>query len=228
MEKYVRILRSNTQSLGDFKRILEDDPSSLIRAMSEFPSGLDTIGTERLTALGLRAFFRKYCSDEQASRLVSQLMGLTKFIEDTGISRNDAGSLIDNLFNESDLGAGSWKNWICLSPYFKDILLSERMYLIFKASQLYFEMDGSVDSIRILTELRPVFSRNADIVEGYIIRNVFRVVEGDVEHEFSISSSDLEKLLAEAGRARQKISTMKSELEKSKPGMIAIYGDKYE
>lgn len=229
MERFLRVLRTSKRTIEDFKKILDSDVPRVISACVEFPKKFDSVGDETLTAIGLRMYFSTYVDSEVSARLVSQLMGLVKFSEETLFDRREFSVLLKGLFNATDLSSEQMQRWELLYPVIAELLNEEDLHLIFKASQLYFETDGGIDGIRILTEVRPVFNKKADFVVGYIIRNVLRITDGsEQESEFTLSIADLDKFLQEIERARNKTATIKKELSEVRPRKIAIYGDKYD
>ena len=95
-----------------------------------------------------------------------------------------------------------------------------------RAIELSYDSDNLLQRTRILTDVRPLFSDDAQSIEGAIVAHTLRLRydSAGVDHELSLAldSSDLHRLIGDCNRALLKESTAQEKLCKpaNVPSMI--------
>jgi hypothetical protein len=114
--------------------------------------------------------------------------------------------------------------WKQLEPEFRILLESRAIQLTASAIDLSYEYANLYRRGRIITDVRPLFSSDANAIEGavvsYTLRLRFDNIEG--EHDFSIAmdQQDIDQLMEQCERAKAKASTAKNLMTAHVPTII--------
>jgi hypothetical protein len=109
------------------------------------------------------------------------------------------------------------------------LLTTEAVAVASKALQLSFDYVNTLDNLRILTDVRPVFSESQDKLVGGIISQVLRVdyLTDDGPHTISIASNakDIESLRDACDAAIKKARQLKVHLSREHEDRVFLSGE---
>lgn len=111
--------------------------------------------------------------------------------------------------NNSDWKKERITAWLKIAPIVLAIVANPVIRLSVAANELIFERQRTLQSARILTDIRPVFSPDVTSIDASVISHLLRVVfltnDGAREElEIAMDESDVELLASQCDRAREK------------------------
>jgi hypothetical protein len=135
-----------------------------------------------------------------------------------------------------DLGEKNWsedtfKKWERITPVIEKLLALDNLITTAKAFELSFDFEHILSSIKILTDVRPVYSPDRDKIIGGIICNKLRIHYEDEDRVKSLSiaidQDEIQKLQKICDDALTKIEQASSLLSEAKlPSFIS--GEEYD
>lgn len=155
------------------------------------------------------AFKEDQSTAESVMRLCLALNGIMRH------SRIDAGSVVTSIRSvierEAKWSAEHLAKWTSVEPFFVRLLGSCAFRVVAKAMDLSYEYANLYRRARILTDIRPLFTSNADAIEAAVISYTLRLRfdSSDGEHELSIAmdEGDVRDLIDQCERALTKAKT---------------------
>jgi hypothetical protein len=213
-----------------FKRLFYIDVDKVERATAELQKLLARTDNAILIANDLKSFFATYLSKPDASAFVSALMTFVRVQDKYSIETDVLIGGLRNLVEKENL-LGDKTKADKLFSVLVTLLNNEIICEIYRGSELYFEIDDKLTEARIFTETRPVFTRDAEKIKGYIVRNVLRL-EFEQSDEpkamaVSLSAAQIENLLKQLERAKRKTEILSRTLKQLSPRVV-IQGEDYD
>jgi len=167
---------------------------------------------------------------EEAEPLVRQLLSLQGLIRQTGLPSEEvlAGirDAIQRQGREVDLEASVW---VEVEPTIKTLVEEQSVRLAATAIELAYDYANLLRRTKILTDIRPLFNKAADEIEGAVVSYTLRLRydSADGEHELSIAldESDIRILAAQCDRALTKAATARALLAKKCDLSVIVSGE---
>lgn len=101
--------------------------------------------------------------------------------------------------------------WTGLLPQLNNLLNLQAVHLVSATLDLSYEHENIYASARILTDIRPVFSRDATKIDGAVVSSTlylrFENIEGGRELSIAMDESDVKELMKQCERALRKAAT---------------------
>lgn len=204
----------------------------LFKALDEFTIKFPLMRPESFTANALRGYFSAYVDQKLASNFTAMLMGLAKGYYESNLTKEDLVKHISETQGDDNKSDSDNKFRNDLAERVWNLLQTETISFVYKGSKLYFEINETPESLEIITEIRPVFSKDAASLKAFIIRNVLHVKEQGFlkseEHEFSLSKKQLVDLQEKCERALKKLESARLAMAAVSENGVAIFGDDYD
>lgn len=152
-------------------------------------------------------------SDEQTNALARLLLSLYTLLRQRDLEVSD---LLEGLSNGIDTGKINWKDeevkrWNSLLPKTEKLLSLESVQTVVKALDLSYDYANLYQNAKILTDIRPIFNKNADNIEGAVVSFTLRLYYDSLEGPKSISIAldieDIENMITNSQRAKTKAET---------------------
>jgi hypothetical protein len=103
------------------------------------------------------------------------------------------------------------ENWQPVAPIFGELFSLPIVHLVASSIDLSYEYSNLWQGARILTDVRPIFSKDATSIEGAVVSHTLRLyfVSSDGRHELHVAmdESDVQALVEQCERAIQKART---------------------
>lgn len=186
------------QNLADLKRLLDEPSQRILR-----PEGLAVIAS-------------KAVSVEVAESVVRQLIQLHSAVKRTGFGPNDLIEIRSNQALDEEWQAA---DEAMIRKGFENLRQLSGVLsigLTAKAIELAYDCDNLLQRTRILTDVRPLFSEDAQSIDGAVVAHTLRLrydsAGTDYELSVALDSSDLHKLIEDCQRALQKEQTAQERL----------------
>lgn len=222
------VLRLHPQQLADLKALTTVDAALLKRVVSS----LLELSPRPLDSKTLRDNVRNIIGDreEVADALVRQtlgfyaLMGQLNLTPEEIISRVGAGlESADSPWSQEEI-----RLWREREPILRDLLSSDVIRIVGKTLDLSYEYANVLQTARIITDVRPVFTSDATSIDGAVISHKlfirFYNVEGQKTFTLTLDEGDLKRMRSQCERALLKANTIKKYLDAGKPIRTSIPG----
>lgn len=110
------------------------------------------------------------------------------------------------------------------------LLNSETLYMSIKASQLFSLDSKHLHELKIVCDARPLFNPSREDFRAAIVYSTLHITASDSsenEEQFSIAlrAHELDEIIQECERAKQKMLSLQNDLSKLKDKTIVQYGD---
>jgi hypothetical protein len=206
LAQLLRCAEIGGERLAELARFYEEMPNPPL-----LPDDLLTLTREKLTA-------------DEAELLLSQVLPIRTMVRSTGASAREIGLALREAFNEEDAA-----KWDSIATQFQSLVESAPVRLVTKAMELSYDYANLLRQIRIVTDLRPLFSQDGERVEAAVISHTLRLSysSDDGNHELSLALDlqDIEKLRLQCERAVTKSKSVKREFEMNNKKPCIISGD---
>ncbi len=162
--------------------------------------------------------------------LLIQVAGLHRVMEQADSNEED---IVDSL--SAALDVANWKdgekqNWNeFVAPAIEKLLTSEFFRIFSKSSRLSYDYAMLAADLRVITDVRPIFSKDVDSISGMIVSFVLRIdhQNADQPHTLSVALdlNDVIGLYNECERAIRKAETLVKCMDKGGAVYTAIAGE---
>lgn len=219
-----RLFRAN------LNKIWKSESGALIDGITDFEKRFPTMQPESFTAKSVREYFSNYVDDEISSAFTTTLMGLYRFIDENNESIDKVEEILNDAKEDENQYNDNYYN--AFNSHLVSLLDSDILSFIYKGSKLYYEINDTPGVIELLTEIRPVFSNEADNMDAYIIRSVLHIKTISIlsreESEFSLSREQILDLRDKCDRALKKMEVARRTLKDISRNGVATFGEGYE
>ncbi len=212
-------LRLHPNQVADLKTICSIDVESLQRLVTT----LQKLSPPPLQLKQLRLEITRVVTDQEPATdaLLRQLMGLYELIGQLGISADEvikrarAGiEAAQPPWGEDEISA-----WSQRESALKELISTSAVRVVAKTLDLSYEYANVLQTARIITDVRPVFTSDATGIDGAVISHKlfirFYNVEGQKTFTMTLDEGDVKGLRAQCERALQKATTIEAQLDKA-------------
>ena len=219
------ILSPNKQQQLDLRALCDVPPASLDKLVQMWCDDQKTIIR---TPSELNQDAIEVLQDPNAARaIVTQSLSLHGFMRRSGRTSSDAmDGLTEGLAAVDGFPLDNWRK---LEPIFQKLLESTTISNAAAAIELRFDYANICDDIRMITDIRPIFSRGGDHINGGIVSFTMRIeyTSNEVKQQISLAldQQDVQKLVETCRRSLTKAETAKALFDDIKvPGVVSGAG----
>jgi hypothetical protein len=168
---------------------------------------------------------------EAASRIIRPLLSLQAIIRQRGLTADEVVDAVRHALEGSDprWEAGELERWRSVESLFKQLLISPVVRLVSTTLDLMYEYENLLQSARVVTDIRPVFSENASRIDGSVVSHTLRIrydsTEGDHSISIAMDESDMRELEKQCKRALLKAQTARILMAEQANVPTVISGD---
>ncbi|MGH6936680.1 MAG: hypothetical protein ACRED2_10950 [Methylocella sp.] len=199
--------------IADLKVILDVGPQALQtvidRLSSERPIPLDLNGLESVVG---EVIPEPLGAAKSILRQALALHGLIKQRESESSPVLEA--LTAAIQKEASWSENEIARWTGLVPKLNDLLNLQAVHLVSATLDLSYEHENLYSRARILTDIRPMFSRDATKIEAAVVSSIlylrFENIEGGRELSIAMDESDVKQLMKQCERALKKAATARN------------------
>lgn len=219
-------LRPARHQVADMKRIIDLGPSRL------------TVVHERLAGIKgvlpdppkLLHAVRDVVEDLDAQSLIRQLLSLSGLVRQSGQSIqavvNGVGVALANEKGDDRVDPTVWQT---VENEFSLLLGLDCVQLATKAIELSYDYANLLQSTKVLTDIRPLYSDSADAINGAVVSFTLRLqytnADGEYDLSIALDDSDIRNLLDQCRRTITKASTARAFLTDKCQIPVAIFGE---
>lgn len=212
-------IRLSKEQLTDLELIRDAPPAALELALGR----LRELGAVPIRPAILRQQIVMSISDRPAAgeALFRHLLSLQAFVRQMNLTAEE---LFDALRKALSPPFSGWSNeettrWGGVEPLFQALFELDVVVLTSKALDLSYEHAQLLQRARIVTDLRPVFNRDASDIQGAVIAHTLLLrydnVEGEHTLSLSVDEKDIRSIQKQCERALAKSATIAGHLEKA-------------
>ena len=212
------------QQLDQDLQIIRDLDSELLRQIAEHLKQLNPVPLkpEQLFAAVAEVSERADVADVVV-RLSLSLYGRVRQV---GCELSDVlDEFCTSIENESDWNEEEANRWKSIEPLFREVIGTPVVRLVTTAIDLSYEHANLLLNARILTDIRPIYSLDATVIEGAVVSHTLRLryesINGAQELTISLDEADVSQLAEQCERAQTKSLTAR-ELMRSKAEVPTI------
>jgi hypothetical protein len=222
MARTTRVSKKNQSELAQIRDLpIENLKGALHR--------LAAADSEIVTPKSLREILGEAAGDDGGAALGSQLVAVEGYMRAEKITPDEAVDAITGGLAESGWSEDELAKWLPAADIFKEMLALPNVHHASKALSLTFECDYLFEFANVVTDIRPIFSKEKENVAGAIIYpKLFIRYEGDdTRHSISLvlDRDDIEGLLRSCQDALREIDAAKSFIEVGKAKAIYLGED---
>jgi hypothetical protein len=212
----IQIPESLQEGYAIYISLTEEQKSRLDNALLKSPAGL--IPSELIDYLSQESKIEIEASDLYET--IKTIFSIFSLKGDLGLSNSDlAVELVKAL---EDLGEERFKPTPDLEKHFTTILSAENIGITVKAYKLGTDREKLLESTKIITDFRPIFSDDGDIeIKAWMIVHNLKIgyyISGEVNEIYlALDSDDLKKLKENILRAEKKEELIRAKFESDHP-----------
>ena len=121
------------------------------------------------------------------------------------------------------------KQWLSLESEIADLLSLSTIWSVVKALDLSYDYPYLLQNAKIITDIRPVFSEDASIINGAVISFTLRLyydgIEGSQSIGLSLDENDVTRMMKACDRALKKANTAKNYMQTHDVQNAYIFGE---
>ena len=207
MATRVRLRRHQIDDLEVIRDLNVDTLQSLvsgIRSVDPVPLRPDKLVKCVAELLGERS--------EAADAIVRQVLAVNGLMRQAGIGIEQAMDGIRySIGSNASWSEDEKEKWKALEHVFRDLVSAPACRLVSTALDLSYDYANLLRRAKILTDIRPLYSKDAGMIEGAVISHTLRLRFDNLENEHQLSiamdEEDIRKLSQECDRALRKAET---------------------
>ncbi|HWL08245.1 MAG TPA: hypothetical protein VNQ76_07570 [Planctomicrobium sp.] len=152
-------------------------------------------------------------NSEAANRIIRPLLGLQAVIRQQQLEPHGVIKAIRVALQsvEAPWKAEELDRWDNVESAFKQLLTAPIVRVVSSALDLMYEHENLLQSIRVITDIRPVFAKDAESIEGSVVTHTLRIRydsrEGDHSISIAMDEADIRELERQCKRALLKAQT---------------------
>jgi hypothetical protein len=222
-------LRLHPGQLTDLAEIRDTSPE-LLRAIAE---RFRTVSPRPMRPMELHREISQALGDkpDAAHRILRTLLSLQAIIRQRRLTADEVVEAVRQGLEASDprWEAAEMERWRSVEPSFKELLVAPVVRLVSATLDLMYEYQNLLQSARVITDIRPVFSEDAARIEGSVVSHTLRIrydsTEGDHSISIAMDESDIRELQKQCQRALLKAQTARSLMVQQANVPTVISGD---
>lgn len=222
-------LRLHPSQVADLAEIRDTPPQTLaditerLRAATPRPMRPKDLHREITQVLGID-------KSDAANRIMRPLLALQAILRQRRLPPDEA---IEAVRLALESSSSPWEpalleRWCQVEAAFKQLLTAPAVRLVSTTLDLMYEHENLLQSARVVTDIRPVFSEDAAQIEGSVVSHTLRLrydsTEGDHSISVAMDEADIRELKRQCERALLKAQTAQALMEKSEVPTV-ISGD---
>ncbi len=147
-----------------------------------------------------------------ADAILRQCVSLNGLMRQIGLNHDEiVEGLRFGLLRDSEWSDEQHEQWRQVENAFGQLLCVDAFRIVAKAIDLAYEYANLYRKSRILTDIRPLFSENAETIDGAVVSYTLRIrydsVDGDHELSIAMDDADVRELRDTCDRAMLKAKT---------------------
>jgi hypothetical protein len=175
--------------------------------------------TYALSVEEIAVLLKNHLTRSEADAVSSFLLGMRRNADRYKSSGADVIGAVTVGLREAGWDEAQLQSWQERQTILAEIIDSPYLKIAAKASTLYYLHSKHIHSMRIITELRPIFDDDRATILSYIIKNQLHLVVSDKNekedhYEIPIGIDELQVLQSEIDNAIKKTEGLKNEIEK--------------
>jgi len=168
---------------------------------------------------------------DAANKLMRPLLALQAIIRQRRLQPDEAIEAVRLALQATD---PPWEReqldrWGQVEPAFKQLLTSPAVRLVSITLDLMYEHENLLQSVRVVTDIRPVYTEDADRIEGSVVSHTLRLrydsTEGDHSISIAMDEADIRELERQCKRALLKAQTARALMTDKAEVPTIISGD---
>ncbi len=223
-------LRLHSSQVADLAEIRDTPPQTLaaitdrLRNAVPRPMRPKELHREVVEVLGAE-------KSEAANRIMRPLLALQAIIRQRRLQPDEAIEAVRLALRAAD---PPWEpaqldRWRQVEPAFKQLLTAPAVRLVSITLDLMYEHENLLQSVRVVTDIRPVFTEDADRIEGSVVSHTLRLrydsTEGDHSISIAMDEADIRELERQCKRALLKAQTARVLMTDKAEILTIISGD---
>jgi hypothetical protein len=188
----------------DLKALLEIEKNQL----REFAARIKSLRTDLLSIRDLRQQTGQIAPSNSAIILVRQVLALATLARQKDLTVDELVEALDEAVKNREWARDDNKKWASVSAVLREVLSSEKIKILAKTLDLSHSYDNLLNSVRILTDIRPVFDDARSSIIGGIIAQTIRIEyeteDGDRSLSIVLDADSVRNLREECDRALAK------------------------
>jgi hypothetical protein len=223
-------LRLHSSQVADLVEIRDTPPQTLaaiterLRTATPRPMRPKELHREIAAVLGAE-------KSDAANRVMRPLLALQAIIRQRRLQSDEAIEAVRLALGAAD---PPWEpeqleRWRQIEPGFKQLLTAPAVRLVSITLDLMYEHENLLQSARVITDIRPVFTEDADRIEGSVVSHTLRLrydsTEGDHSISIAMDEGNIRELERQCKRAMLKAQTARVLLAEKAEVPTIIAGD---
>jgi len=170
-------------------------------------------------------------NSDAAKRIMRPLLALQAIIRQRRLSADEAIEAVRLALQSANppWEAAQVERWRQAEPNFKQLLTVPAVRLVSITLDLMYEHENLLQSARVVTDIRPVFSDDANSIEGSVVSHTLRLrydsTEGDHSISIAMDEADIRELERQCKRALLKARTAAALMRGKAEIQTVISGD---
>jgi len=214
MATQIQINKNQIRDLQGIRNLGAEKLSSLAQHLSELsPTSLNPVKLFDAIKSHLKG------EEQAAESVMRQVLLFNGLMRQTNLEVTDVIAAVrSRVERDATWDSAEIEEWTAVEPMFRKLLCTKAFRLVATAIDLSYEYANLFRNARILTDIRPLFTDDADAIEGAVISYTLRLRFDSVDgkHEFSIAMDEgdvrdiaeqCERALKKAITARETMST---------------------
>ncbi len=205
-------LRLHSSQVADLAEIRDTPPKALAAIMERLRTTTPCpMRPEELHRVIIQVLGQD--KSDAASRIMRPLLALQAIIRQRRISADEAMEAVRAALESVSppWEPAQLERLKQIEPAFKQLLTAPAVRLVSTTLDLMYEYENLLQSVRVVTDIRPVFSEDAKRIEGSVVSHTLRLrydsTEGDHSVSIAMDESDIRELETQCKRALLKTQT---------------------
>jgi len=181
--------------------------------LAEFANRLRSHNSAIFSLNELRQLAEGIIPADAADVLIRQVASLAAFARQNNLSADEVMRAVDLGLKYTNWSDDARKEWTSVSKILGEILSAERINVLAKTIDLSHSFDRLLDSVRVLTDIRPVFDEPRANIIGAVITQTLRLGytadSGDESLSIALDGNMVKTLRDECNRAIAKAQEAK-------------------
>ena len=150
---------------------------------------------------------------DAAGRIMRPILALQAIIRQRHLQPDEAIEAARHALGAADppWEPAQFDRWLQIELAFKHLLTAPVVRLVSITLDLMYEHENLLQSVRVVTDIRPVFTEEADRIEGSVVSHTLRLrydsTEGDHSISIAMDEADIRELERQCKRALLKAQT---------------------
>ncbi len=222
--------RLHSSQVADLATIRDTSPQTL----AEISDRLRTVNPRPMRPKELHREITEVLGSDNldaANRIMRPLLALQSILRQRRLSADEA---IEAVRIALESASPAWEpaqldRWRQVESAFKKLLTAPAVRLVSTTLDLLYEHENLLQSARVVTDIRPVFSEDASYIEGSVVSHTLRLrydsTEGDHSISVAMDEADIRELKRQCERALVKAQTARTLMVEKSEVPTVISGD---